>query len=144
MLEIHETLSGDLGWDDVSLYAVVDDLLWSDRLGVTPADEIWPDGRILYAECVVSDGGEVVGLGRLVWDMHIEGAVPTIHDLCLRPKYRTPFVIDTMESVLIDYYAEEAAGGEMVLGHDGREIDISERVERLRDLALGYAEQRVI
>lgn len=145
MIEIHETLRGDHGWDIVALHQAMDDLMDGARLSYPYlGDDNWGEGRILYSECIVTDGDEIVGTGRLVWDAHRDNALPRIQDLALLRAYRSRFMIEAMLSVLIDGYAEEAEGGCLVLAHDGSELDISERVERLRHIAQGVIEPRVI
>ncbi|WP_323785159.1 hypothetical protein [Thalassovita sp.] len=145
MLEIHDTLQGDHGWDIVAVHMAVDEVMESSRLSYPYlGDDDWSAGRILYSECIVTDGDEVVGAGRLIWDAERDNAIPRIQDFCLMRAYRSSFVVDSMISALIDGYAEDAAGGTTILSHDGQEIDISERVERLRDIAAGQFEPRVI
>ncbi|MFY0679412.1 MAG: hypothetical protein JXR13_02450 [Thalassovita sp.] len=145
MIEIHETLRGDHGWDIVALHQAMDDLMDGARLSYPYlGDDNWSEGRILYSECIVTDEDEIVGTGRLIWDAHRPDALPRIQDLSLLRAYRSRFMIETMVSVLIDGYAQDAEGGFLVLAHDGRELDISERVERLRHIASGAFEPRVI
>ena len=145
MIEIHDTLRNEYGWDIVAVHAAVDEVMDSSRLSYPYlGDDDWSQGRILYSECVVTDGDEVVGAGRLIWDSEKENALPRIQDFCLLRAYRSEFVISSMISALIDGYAEDASGGTTVLAHDGSEIDISERVERLRDIASGEFEPLII
>ncbi len=145
MIEIHDTLRNEYGWDIVAVHSAVDEVMETSRLSYPYlGDDNWTEDRILYSECIVTDGDEVVGAGRLIWDAERENALPRIQDFCLLRAYRSEFVISSMISVLIDGYAEGAEGGTTVLAHDGSEIDISERVERLRDIARGQFEPRVI
>lgn len=145
MIEIHDTLRADHGWDIVAIHTAVDDVMETARLSYPYlGDDDWSQGRILYSECIVTDGDEVVGAGRLIWDAEKDNALPRIQDFCLLRAYRSEFVISSMISVLIDGYAEDASGGTTILAYDGSEIDISERVERLRDIAAGQFEPRVI
>ena len=151
MLELHDTLKNEHGWDIVALHQAVDELLACCRLD-QPAfgDDGWSADRVLFAEIVVTEGDNLVGAGRLVWDADQPMAPPRIIDLCLLKRYRDRFVVDSMLSALIDGYAEQADqadqadAGTTVLAHDGQEIDISERVERLRNIAAGQYEPRVI
>jgi hypothetical protein len=145
MLEIHDTLKNEHGWDIVALHEAVDELLDGCRLNYPfPGDDTWGSDRILYAEVVGTHGDILIGAGRLIWDSAQEDALPRITDLCLLRRYRNPFTIETIVSALIDEYAKHADGGAVVLGHDGREMDISERLERLRDIEMGQFEPRVI
>lgn len=145
MLEIHDSLKNEHGWDIVALHEAVDELLDGSRLSYPfPGDDIWGDDRILYAEVVVTHGDILIGAGRLIWDSAQDQALPRITDLCLLRRYRNAFTVETIVSSLIDEYAKHADGGPVILGHDGREIDISERLERLRDIEMGQFEPRVI
>lgn len=145
MLEIHDTLKNEHGWDIVALHEAVDELLAECRLNYPfPGDDHWGQDRILYSEVVVTHGDILIGAGRLIWDSASENALPRVTDLCLLRRYRSAFAIETIVSALIDGYAEHADGGPVVQSYDGRELDISERLERLRDIEMGQFEPRVI
>lgn len=136
MLEIRRTT--DFQPDITALETVID----TARLRPSDETEDWPDERLVMSECVVLDAGRVVGFGRMIWDAHLD-ALPRIYDLCLLPAHRDPFVLDTLEQELIDEYAYAAEGGDMVIGRDGRHIDISHRARELHDESLGRSPGRL-
>lgn len=145
MLEIHETLKNQGDWDESGLFSAMDDLMqWAriDHDNEDPGD--WPDGRVVCAECVLTDGVDVIGMGRVLWDSHIEDSLPRVAHLCLTPAQRTPFVLDSMESVLIDSYALDPIGGELLRSHAGRTLDLTERTRAEVSGRVGLADPRMI
>jgi hypothetical protein len=136
MLEIRRTT--DFQPDITALEAVIDGA----RLREADEIEDWPDDRLVMSECVVLNDGRVVGFGRLIWDAHLDVA-PRIFDLCLLPEHRNTFVLDTLEQELIDEYAFAAEGGDIVIGREGDEIDISRRARELHDESLGRSPGRL-
>ena len=135
MLEIRRTT--DFQPDITALEAVIDGA----RLREADEIEDWPDDRLVMSECVVLNDGQVVGFGRMIWDAHLD-VPPRIFDLCLLPEHRNTFVLDTLEQELIDEYAFAAEGGDIVIGREGDEIDISRRARELHDESLGRSPGR--
>ena len=118
------------------------DLLTSGLIGEDSGED-WPDERHLLGECVMLEGPRAVGFGRVVWDAHTD-EMPRVTDLALAPAYRSAFFIDSLEGELIAEYADEAEGGDMLRGHDGRVIDITRlgRGSGARDTAYGARRPR--
>ena len=146
MLEIHETLNSCNEWDNNALFEAMDDLLESARIDFDGQNHFrdWPAGRVLCAECIVADGSDVVGLARIIWDSHVEDAVPQVAHVCVSPGYRNSFVIDSLETELIESYAMNPVGGERVRNLKGRDVDLAERARAHLSSMMGMADPRMI
>ncbi|WP_319826400.1 hypothetical protein [Thalassovita sp.] len=144
MLEIHETLKTQQDWEDSGLFSAMDDLMQWARVDEQGLDDTWPGGRIVCAECVVMDDGEPVGMGRVIWDSHLEDSLPVVTHLCLTPAHRTDFVLGTLESVLVDAYAADPIGGDLLRVSNGCEVDLAERARAYLSALLGQADPRMI
>lgn len=144
MLEIHETLKTQADWEGSSLFNDMDDLMQWARIDHDWDEDGWPDGRVVCAECVLTDGEDVVGMGRVIWDSHVEDSPPRIAHLCLTPAQRTDFVIESLESVLVESYAQEPIGGELVRLHSGRDLDLTERARTQLAGLPGHVDPRMI
>ncbi len=119
MLELLKTTDR---WPD---YCAVTELL--SEAAMSPVSETidWPDGRALYAEYGLWLGEELVGFGRLIWD---GAGLPCIIDFAVAEPHATDFCCDALLEVMLNDYAECPTGGDVVLGPQGYEIDLSERV----------------
>lgn len=115
-------------------------LLEHDQIG-DQSGEDWPDERHLLGECVLLAGSRAVGFGRVVWDAHTDD-LPRVTDLALAPAYRHAFFLDSLEGELIAEYADEAEGGDMLRGHDGRVIDITRLARTGTAPTAGYGSRR--
>lgn len=144
MLEIFETLKSQCDWEGSSLFNDMDDLMQWARVDHDNDDGEWPDGRVVCAECVLTLDEDVVGMGRVIWDSHLEDSVPRVAHICVTPAYRTDFVIDSMEAALIEAYALEPIGGEFVRMLGGRELDLTERARAYLSGLTGHADPRMI
>ncbi|THD75652.1 hypothetical protein E7681_04140 [Thalassobius vesicularis] len=144
MLEIHETLKSQAEWDNSSLFNDMDDLMQWARVDYDGDEGDWPDGRVVCAECVVTEGEDVVGMGRILWDSHIDDALPRVAHLCLTPAHRTDFVLESVETVLVEAYAMDPIGGEVVRLSDGTQIDLAEQAQDQLAALIGLAEPRMI
>lgn len=144
MLEIHETLKSQAEWDGSSLFNDMDDLMQWARVDGDEDGDGWPDGRVVCAECVVTEGEDVVGLGRILWDSHLEDSVPRVSHLCLTPAHRSDFVFDSLELALVDLYAQDPIAGDFVRLSNGAELDVGERARDRLSALVGLAEPRMI
>jgi hypothetical protein len=126
MLEIFETLKSQSEWGETGLFEAMDDLMEWARVDGDWDDGPWPDGRVVCAECVLTLGDDVVGMGRVIWDSHVEESCPRIAHLCVTPAYRTDFVIDSLQATLIEAYALQPIGGDLVKRLDGATVDLAD------------------
>jgi len=144
MLEIFETLKSQSEWGECGLFEAMDDLMEWARVDHDWDTEAWPDGRIVCAECVLTKDDDPVGMGRVIWDSQIEDSLPRIAHICVTPAYRTDFVIESIEAALIESYAEQPIGGDLVKRLDGSALDLADPAGPLQSGQPGAAQLRMI
>lgn len=144
MLEIFETLNAQSEWGETGLFEAMDDLMQWARVDHDWDDGTWPEGRVVCAECVLTLDDDLVGMGRVIWDSHVEDCLPRITHLCVTPAFRTDFVIDSIETTLIESYAIQPIGGDLVKRLDGQVLDLAEPTNLQMPGQIGPTQLRMI
>jgi hypothetical protein len=144
MLEIFETLKSQSEWGECGLFEAMDDLMEWARVDHDWNDGDWPDGRVVCAECVLTKDDDPVGMGRVIWDSHVEDSLPRVAHLCVTPSYRTDFVIESIEAALIEAYATQPIGGELVKLLNGTSVDLADPANALLPGQAGPVQLRMI
>ncbi len=64
--------------------------------------------------------------------------------VCVSPSYRTDFVIDSLQSTLIESYALQPIGGDLVKQMDGSTVDLEDQTRAVVSGQTGFAQLRMI
>lgn len=144
MLEIFETLKSQSEWGETGLFEAMDDLMQWARVDSDWDDGAWPDGRVVCAECVLTLQDDVVGMGRVIWDSHVEDCLPRVTHLCVTPSHRSEFVIESLEASLIEAYALQPVGGDLLRRRDGSTMDLADPAAAMTSGLASPAQLRMI
>ncbi len=127
IFDVKSTLDGSVAWEALEW------LLEHHRLNPEDGTEGWPEDRCVYSEMCIFQGDKPIGFGRLIFDQDRDDC-PRLFDLCLDPAHRSPFMLGTLEEILLNDYAISCEGGSVVQGFDGREIDLAANTRSPRGL----------